>query len=125
MSLRRRAVRERQENNLRDVDQLLGLWKSSDDSDRVLIRVRRAVTGEYYNGVDNMVSLFGDLVKFERILGSNDVGSFPKILKMHLPNRDTYIRYVQVKFGRSKFGGSRSVVIRGRLVRTEVMGCSG
>ena len=111
-------MRERQENNFRSVDQLLGLWKSLDENNGVLVRVRRAVTGEFkaMNGTATL-TLFADLVKFERLEGMNDIESFPKTLKMHLPNRDTYLQRIQVKFGRSKSGVIRSVVLRGRLVR--------
>jgi len=122
MSARRRALKDRkkrQENDFQDVEKLLGLWKDVEGA-RVLIRVRRAVTGEFMpkNSIyqERTVSLFADLIKYEKVSGMTDVESFPHTLKMHLPNRETYMARTMVRFGRNKKGKIRSIVIRGKLM---------
>lgn len=116
MSVRRRAAQQRQ-NNLQNVEKLLGLWKGASVNDpEILIRVRRAVAGEFtLKTGERVISLFADLVKYTKLKGCTDVQSIPDRIKMHLPNRDTYLHRVSVGFGRNKKGAIKNVVIRGHI----------
>ena len=117
MSVKKRRAKARLDKDFRKVESLIGLWSSLDPEEGVLVCARRAVTGEYYlkDGTP-VITLFCDLVKFQKVKGLNWVESFPNKLKQILPNRSNYLTDIKATFGRNKKGVIKNVALRGRRV---------